>query len=156
MKTFFLILVLTLVGVVAAFAGDNANTCNISFTVIRDYNGKPVRNASIVLHPVDKNGKQRANGVELKADNEGKANFASLPFGKIRVQVLAPGLQTFGEDYDIKEKAREIEIKLKKPQSQYSIYDDKDKKTDKDSKDSKDPKVPKAAKDLKDPKDPKN
>jgi hypothetical protein len=89
---------------------------------------------------VDKNGKQRANGVELKADNEGKASFGSLPYGKIRVQVLAPGLQTFGEDYEIKEKTREIEIKLKKPQSQYSIYDDKDKKTDKDKDKNKDPK----------------
>jgi Carboxypeptidase regulatory-like domain len=139
MKTFSLILIFICVTISSAFAGD-ANTCNISFTVIRDYNGKPVRNASIVLHPVDKNGKQRANGVELKADNEGKASFTSLPYGKIRVQVLAPGLQTFGEDYDIREKNKEIEIKLKKPQSQYSIYDDKDKKTDKDKDQNKDPK----------------
>lgn len=123
---------------VSAVASGTDNTCNISFTVIRDYNGKPVRNADIVLHPVDKNGKQRANGVELKADNEGKASYPGLPYGKIRVQVLAPGLQTFGEDYDIKEKTREIEIKLKKPQSQYSIYDDA-KKADKD-KEPKDPK----------------
>src|SRR3954470_21771191 len=112
--------------------GDDNRTCDITFTVNRDYNGKPVRNASIVLHPVDKNGKQRSNGVELKADNEGKASFPALPFGKVRVQVLAPGLQTYGEDFDIQEKSREIEVKLKKPQSQYSIYDDKKTEKDKD------------------------
>jgi hypothetical protein len=106
-----------------ALAG--SDLCNITFTVTRDYNGKPVRNASIVLHPVDKNGKQKANGVELKADNEGKASFPGLPYGKVRVQVLAPGLQTFGEDYVINEKTKDIEVKLKKPQGQYSIYEDK-------------------------------
>lgn len=103
-------------------------TCNISFTVTREVNGKPVRNAEIVLHPVDKNGRQRPNGVELKADAEGKASYTGLPYGKIRVQVIAPGLQTFGEDYEIKEQSRVIEVKLKRPQSQYSIYEDKDKK----------------------------
>jgi hypothetical protein len=119
-------------------AGNDLNVCNISFTVTRDYNGKPVRNASIVLHPVDKNGKQKANGVELKADNDGKASFPGLPYGKVRVQVLAPGLQTFGEDYVINEKTKEIEVKLKKPQGQYSIYEDK--KSDKTDKTPEKPK----------------
>ena len=31
----------------------------LNFVVIRDYNGKPVRNASVVMHPVEKNGKQQ-------------------------------------------------------------------------------------------------
>lgn len=114
-----------LVFATAAFAGNDGPVCNISFTVIREWNGKPVRNASIVLHPVDKNGKQQANGVELKADNDGKASFEALPYGKVRVQVLAPGMQTYGEDFVIDQKTKEIEIKLKKPQAQYSIYDDK-------------------------------
>ncbi len=120
LKVTFLVLTLTAL----AFAGDDP-VCNISFTVTREWNGKPVRNASIVLHPVDKNGKQQANGVELKADNEGKAAFEALPYGKVRVQVLAPGMQTYGEDFVINEKTKEIEIKLKKPQAQYSIYGDK-------------------------------
>src|SRR3954464_10253285 len=117
---------------VCAFAGGNDDVCNINFTVLREYNGKPVRNASIVIHPVDKNGKQKNNGVELKADNEGKASFPALPYGKVRIQVLAPGLQTFGEDYIINEKTKDIEVKLKKPQGQYSIYEDK--KSDKTDK----------------------
>jgi hypothetical protein len=40
------------------------------------------------------------------------------------VQVLAPGFQTFGEDYEIAEASKEITVKLKRPQKQYSIYDD--------------------------------
>lgn len=127
MKTLFrsASLIFVLACASAAFAGDDLNVCNISFTVTREWNGKPVRNAAIVLHPVDKNGKQRANGVELKADSEGKASFPALPYGKVRVQVLAPGLQTYGEDYEIKDKTMNLEVKLKRPQDQFSIYEKK-------------------------------
>ena len=37
--------------------------------------------------------------MELKTDAEGKANFDGIPYGVLRVQVLAHGFQTFGEDY---------------------------------------------------------
>src|SRR3954466_9079160 len=99
-------LIIALAG--AAFATGSDDFCAITFTVTREYNGKPVRNASIVLHPVDKNGKQKANGVELKADNDGKASYPALPYGKVRVQVLAPGLQTYGQDYEIKVKTLDV------------------------------------------------
>ncbi len=35
----------------------------LHFMVIRDYNGKPVRNAAVVMHPVAKNGKQEKGGL---------------------------------------------------------------------------------------------
>jgi hypothetical protein len=105
-------------------AQENAST--VSFTVVRDYNGKPVRNASVVLHPVDKNGKQSTKGPQLKTDANGKTSYAGVPFGRIRVQVIAPSLQTYGEDYDINTEKHEILIKLKRPQEQFSIYDKKE------------------------------
>ena len=40
------------------------------------------------------------------------------------MQVLAPGFQTFGEDYEIAEAEQVITVRLKRPQKQYSIYDD--------------------------------
>src|SRR3954469_4874038 len=111
--------------VVASFAGglagDEGNSI-VNFTVLRDYNGKPVRNASVILHPVGKDGKQNKGGAQLKTDAEGKANYPGLPYGKVRVQVIAPGLQTYGEDFDVKEKTMDIEIKMKRPADQYTIY----------------------------------
>ena len=47
----------------------------LRFVVLRDYNGKPVRNAGVVMHPVNKSGKQSRGGFELKTDAEGKASF---------------------------------------------------------------------------------
>src|SRR5437879_13652538 len=104
-----------------AYAGDD-NLSVVSFTVVRDYNGKPVRNASVILHTVNKDGKQQKGGAELKTDSEGKTSYPGLPYGKLRVQVIAPNLQTFGSDYELKEKTTDIEIKMKRPGEQYSIY----------------------------------
>ncbi len=80
----------------AAFAQDDSALLN--FVVLRDYNGKPIRNASVVMHPVNKDGKQAKGGLQIKTDAEGKASFDGAPYGKLRVQVLAPGFQTFGAD----------------------------------------------------------
>jgi Carboxypeptidase regulatory-like domain len=96
----------------------------VNFLVVRDENGKPVRNAAVVLHPVEDNGKQALGGIELKTDPDGKANYDGVPYGKIRIQVLAPGFQTAGNDYDIGRPNLDITIKLKRPEKQYSIYDD--------------------------------
>jgi hypothetical protein len=94
----------------------------LKFVVIRDYSGKPIRNAGVVMHPVNDKGKQEKGGLELKTDEDGKASFDGVPYGKLRVQVLARGFQTFGEDYDINQPEMEITVKLKRPQGQYSIY----------------------------------
>ena len=117
----------------------------LNFVVIRDYSGKPIRNASVVMHPVEKNGKQSRGGLQIKTDADGKASFDGVPFGKLRVQVLATGFQTFGNDYAIDKASMEITVRMKRPVGQYSIYEDhpeekKDqpepqKQPDKDSKD---------------------
>jgi hypothetical protein len=108
----------------AILAQDDEEMAVVNFLVLKDHNGKPLRNASVVMHPVQKNGKQSRGGLELKCDAEGKASFDGVPYGKLRIQVLAPGFQTFGEDYDIDRPVEEITVKMKRPTEQYSIYKD--------------------------------
>jgi len=122
-KAALIVIVTLLAGL--ALAGEQ-KTSELKFTVLKDENGKPVRNAAVILHPVDKDGKQGKGGFELKTDPEGRASFAAAPYGKLRVQVLARGYQTFGEDYEIGEPQHEIVIKLKRPQGQFSIYEGKE------------------------------
>jgi|SRR5437588_12878889 len=105
---------------VPAFAGDKV--AHVEFLVVRSYNGKPVRNASVVLHPVNKEGKQSKGGVELKTDPEGKTSMNAVPYGKMRIQAIAPGLQTYGDDIEINQPEHQITIKMNRPQEQYSIY----------------------------------
>ena len=102
---------------------DDGPMSDLRFVVVRDYNGKPVRNAAVVLHPVNRKGKQSRGGLELKTDGEGRTNIDGIPYGPLRVQVLAQGFQTFGEDYKIDKAETEITVKLKRPGGQYSIYE---------------------------------
>src|SRR6266571_7142409 len=97
---------------------------SVSFVVIRDENSKPVRNAAVVMHPVNDDGKQERQGLELKTDADGKASFDGVPYGKLRIQVLAQGFQTFGDDYDVHKPEMEITIRMKRPSGQYSIYEE--------------------------------
>jgi len=117
-----------LVGLMRAQDDDEGPMSNLRFVVVKEYNGKPVRNAAVVLHPVKRNGKQSLGGLELKTDNDGKTNIDGIPYGPLRVQVLAPGFQTFGEDYQINKPELEITVKLKHPKGQYSTYDGDTKK----------------------------
>jgi hypothetical protein len=121
-----LAVVLALGMVVSCLAGAQeksaAQTSDLKFVVVKDFNGKPIRNASVILHTLDKNGKQGKGGLQTKTDAEGKCALPAIPYGKLRVQVIAKGFQTFGQDYDIAQPAHEFVIKLKAPQEQYSIY----------------------------------
>jgi hypothetical protein len=120
-----LVLILLLVSV-PGFAGkhdDVGPVCNLRFVVIKDYNEKPLRNASVVLHLLTEKGKQEHGGIELKTDPEGKANYETIPYGKLRVQVLMTGFQTYGADFDINQATMEITIRMKRPEAQFSGYE---------------------------------
>jgi len=99
-------------------------TAVVNFLVLKQDNGKPVRSAAVIMHPVSPSGKQGRGGLELKTDPEGRSSTEGIPYGKLRVQVLAQGFQTYGEDFEVNQAKMEITIKLKRPQGQYSIYED--------------------------------
>lgn len=111
---------------IASDKKDVEGTSSANFVVLKDETGKPVRNAAVILHPVGKNAKQKNTGFELKTDAEGKTRFDGIPFGVLRVQVIAHGFQTFGDDFQINQSEQNITIRLKRPQGQYSIYENND------------------------------
>lgn len=119
-----LLLIVAVLGA-SSFAGHkdkDEQVAELTFVVLKADNGKPIRNASVVLHQVDGRGRQAKGGLELKTDAEGKTSLNGIPYGKVRIQVLAPGFQTYGVDHDIHQPQQEIVIKLKHPQDQYTIY----------------------------------
>ncbi len=101
---------------------------DLKFTVIKATNGKPIRNAAVILHSLDRDGRQGSGGINLKTDVDGHTAFQGAPYGKLRIQVIARGFQTYGEDFDINQPSHEFEIKLKPPADPYTIYGDQGKK----------------------------
>ena len=103
-------------------AKDQLPTAVLNLTVLKESNGKPVKNAEVVLHLVDEHGRQKQESLELKTHEDGKAGTSGIAYGKIRVQVIAHGFRTFGADYDVNQPNLDITIKLEKPADQVSIY----------------------------------
>lgn len=89
--------------------------------------GKPVDRASVVVKFVEgrsvvKLGKKIITRWELRTNQEGIAKVPSLPQGKIQIQVIAKGYQTYGHVYDVDEDEHTVEIKLNPPQPQYTAH----------------------------------
>jgi hypothetical protein len=96
-------------------------TARIEVTILKDVNGKPIENAAVVFHPMV-GGKDEGN-MELKTNEDGKTVIDVLPMGDmVRLQVIARGFQTYGEDYKVDKAEMGIEIRMKRPGEQYSIY----------------------------------
>jgi len=96
-------------------------TARFEVTVLRATTGKPIENASVIFHPVV-DGHDKGN-MELKTNDEGKAVIDLLNVGSdVRVQVIAHGYQTYGEDYKVDKDNIAVEVKMKRPAEQYSIY----------------------------------
>jgi Carboxypeptidase regulatory-like domain len=101
---------------------DKAPTASLNLVVVRNSNGKPVKNAEVVLHVLDKDGNMKQDGLELKTHEDGKAATDGIPYGKVRIQVIAHGFRTWGNDFDVRQPNIAITIKLQKPTEQFSIY----------------------------------
>jgi 5-hydroxyisourate hydrolase-like protein (transthyretin family) len=96
-------------------------TARIEVTILKDVNGKPVENAAVVFHPMQ--GEKDTGNMELKTNEDGKTVIDVLPLGDtVRLQVIARGFQTYGEDYKVDKAEMAIEIRMKRPGEQYSIY----------------------------------
>ena len=106
---------------------DEGPTSSIKVVVVRDTDGKPIKYAQVVLHPVNRKGKSKGE-MDLKTDVDGRVSAEAIPYGAVEIQVIAKGFQTFGQDYEVKQPDMEITVKLKHPGGQYSTYENHDDK----------------------------
>ena len=93
-------------------------TSRIQVTILRNDDGKPIENASVIFQVKGDKG-----NMELKTDEDGKSVIDVLPTGSdVLLQVIAKGYQTYGESYTVDKSDMAIEVKLKRPGQQYSVY----------------------------------
>ena len=94
--------------------------------VVTTPSGRPVERAEVIVRfggrSVVKFGKMVRTSWEVRTTQQGVADIPEMPKGKIRVQVVAKGYQTFGQTFDVDEDQRTIEVKLNPPQDQYSAH----------------------------------
>jgi hypothetical protein len=95
--------------------------------LVKTQGGHPIDRASVVVRFVEgrsyiKLGKKIRTSFEMRTNQEGEARIPEIPQGKIRVQVIAKGYQTFGQVFDVDDDEKTIEVKLNPPQQQYSAH----------------------------------
>ncbi len=94
---------------------------------VKTEGGKPIDRAAVVVKFVEgrsyiKLGKKIRTQWEVRTNQEGTVQIPSIPQGKIRIQVIAKGYQTFGQVFDVDEEEKTLEIKLNPPQPQFSAH----------------------------------
>ncbi len=95
-------------------------TSRVDVTILRKDDGKPIENAAVVFQLIGDKG-----NMELKTDEDGKTMIDVLPTGsKVLVQVIAKGFQTYGGEYNLDKPHLSIELKMKRPGHQYSVYEE--------------------------------
>ncbi|MGC2662360.1 MAG: carboxypeptidase-like regulatory domain-containing protein [Bryobacteraceae bacterium] len=119
------IIAFALVSACAAWAGPPLET-EVT-VVVKDPYDKPVDNAAVVMDflgskQVAKLGRRKRTHWEVHTNEAGFAKFPAVPQGTLRVQVIAPNYQTFGDKFDIDQTEKEVDVKLKPPQPQYSAH----------------------------------
>jgi hypothetical protein len=111
----------------AAAARAEVPMTKLTIHVVND-SDRPLDRASVIVRFVEgraylKFGKHVRDTYELRTNQEGEATIPEIPQGKILIQVIAHGYQTYGQTVDITEEERTINIKLNPPQKQYSAHD---------------------------------
>jgi hypothetical protein len=99
-------------------------TAKVEVTVVRASDSRPIENAAVIFH-VDMDGDK--GNMELKTNEDGKSVIDVLPIGStMRLQIIAKGFQTYGQDYKIDKPEMAFDVKMRRPTEQYSIYKDHD------------------------------
>lgn len=97
----------------------------IEVSVVRHSDGKPIEHAAVIFHPLEG---ERDHGVmEVKTNEDGKSMVDVIPIGDtVRLQIIAKGYQTYGGDFKVDRPEISMEIRMKRPGEQYSIYKNHD------------------------------
>lgn len=95
----------------------------LKISVVTADTNKPVGNASVYIrYPEGRSfftHKEKDAEMNFKTNQDGSVKVPDVPRGKVLIQVIAPGLHTYGKYYDIEKDEEEIQIKLEKPPSWY-------------------------------------
>jgi hypothetical protein len=114
--------------ILCGYAGAWADTPMTALRIeVKTLSDRPVDRAAVRVKFVEgrnymKLGKKIVTSYEVRTNQEGMVKIPPIPQGKILVQVIARGFQTYGQTFEVNEAERTIEVKLNPPQPQHSVH----------------------------------
>ncbi|OFV96236.1 MAG: hypothetical protein A3H28_10220 [Acidobacteria bacterium RIFCSPLOWO2_02_FULL_61_28] len=116
------VLVLLAVAVVLPAAAEDKTT-RLTLQVVREADKLPVPDAHVVVHFKEpKLLKDKRATWETKTNRKGVVVLSDVPLGVAKVQIIAKGYQTYGDEHPLTKPEEELTILLKPPQKQVSAY----------------------------------
>ncbi len=98
-------------------------TSRLSLVVLTESSRKPVADAHVVIRFVKKKIlKDKRTSWEAKTNRKGMVVLEELPLGSIKIQVIAKGYQTYGDEHELSKADEQVTVLLKLPQKQFSAY----------------------------------
>lgn len=110
-----------------AFPASGATPMTTITVNVTDRGGKPVEHADVIVRfrnnpSLTKFGHKTKLSWEMRTNMQGVAKILPIPQGTIEIQVIAKNYQTFGEDFEIYDEQKTVDIKLNPPQAQYTAH----------------------------------
>ena len=91
----------------------------LTIAVMDAVKDRPVPKAAVTVHFVSGRKMLRMKKVRAewntKTNTKGLAELPEMPSGRVRIQVIAAGFQTYGDEFEISGKEQTVTVKLKRP-----------------------------------------
>ena len=108
----------------ASAAAADENT-RLIVQVLTEEAKKPVASAHVVVRFVSGKKlfiKKIQTSWEAQTNKKGEVAIEDIPLGNVKIQVIAKGYQTFGDDFTLSKSEETLTILLKPPAKQVSGY----------------------------------
>lgn len=112
-----------LIGFATMMSAAEEDILQLTLQVLEVDKNKPVPNAHVVVKFVDRKLlKDKRVSWEAKTNRDGKLVLNDIPAGAVKIQVIAKGYQTYGNDHLLEKSEKPLTIYLQPPQKQFSSY----------------------------------
>ncbi len=121
---------MTLSLVVGTFAAKLATAApnevsRLTLHVLTEADKKPVASAHVIVRFVSGKKlfiKDKRTSWEAQTNKKGDLVLDELPLGNVKIQVIAKGYQTFGDNFELTKTEEDLIILVKPPAKQLSAY----------------------------------
>ena len=107
-----------------AWAAEKDDRTRLTLNVLTESSSQPVADAHVVVRfLVEKTlRRDKRTSWEAKTNRKGVVVLDDIPYGAVKVQIIAKGFQTYGEQHDLRKADEQLTIRLQSPQKPASSY----------------------------------
>lgn len=105
-------------------AQGNDDATRLTLQVLSESSKNPVADAHVVVRFTEQRmlRRDKRTSWEAKTNRKGVVVLDGIPRGTVKVQIIAKGYQTYGDERELSKPQEEVTVLLRSPQGQVSAY----------------------------------